>query len=64
MSHHGSAQGVRIARKHLSWYTAGLKDSNPFRAEINRIDAPEVVMAKLSALYRAQQEAAPRPLAA
>jgi len=33
---HGTEAGVRIARKHVHWYTSGLKGAAAFRAEFNR----------------------------
>lgn len=36
LAHYGVEQGVKIARKHLSWYSAGLTNSSEFRASINR----------------------------
>jgi tRNA-dihydrouridine synthase B len=35
---HGEASGVRIARKHLGWYTADLVGGREFRHRINAID--------------------------
>jgi len=35
---HGEESGVRIARKHLGWYTADLAGGAAFRHEINAID--------------------------
>lgn len=36
IAHHGEQTGIKMARKHLSWYTRGLRDSNRFRVEINQ----------------------------
>lgn len=39
---YGDQTGVRVARKHLTWYCAGLKNSQTFRARVVRVDnAPE-----------------------
>lgn len=35
---YGEQTGVRVARKHLTWYCAGLKDSQTFRARVVRVD--------------------------
>jgi nifR3 family TIM-barrel protein len=44
LTHYGRDAGMRIARKHLGWYSAGLPGSAGFRAEVNRIaDADSVV---------------------
>jgi tRNA-dihydrouridine synthase B len=40
LSYHGAHRGLRMARKHLGWYAAGLTDAARFRADINRIDDP------------------------
>ena len=34
---YGDNKGLRIARKHISWYTKGLKNSAYFRAAMNQI---------------------------
>jgi tRNA-dihydrouridine synthase B len=35
---YGDNKGLRIARKHISWYTKGLKNSAYFRAAMNQIE--------------------------
>jgi len=35
---YGEYTGVRIARKHISWYSKGLRDSAGFRRQINQVD--------------------------
>ena len=35
--HHGRERGVRVARKHIGWYVAGLPGAAAFRARVNRI---------------------------
>src|SRR5262249_39135709 len=43
LSHYGEETGVRMARKHLGWYSKGLPSSAEFRAVVNReIDANRV----------------------
>mgnify|MGYP001492350620 FL=1 len=37
---YGAERGYRIARKHISWYTKGLKNSAQFRFNMNQIDGP------------------------
>lgn len=34
---YGSESGVRMARKHLGWYSKGLRHSTDFRTQVNRI---------------------------
>ena len=44
LSHYGTDAGLRIARKHVSWYSRGLPGSAEFRAAVNRLtDAPAVL---------------------
>ncbi len=46
LSYYGEYSGVRLGRKHLSWYSAGLPDSASFRASINKMDkASDVIQA-------------------
>src|ERR1700722_12107085 len=43
LSHYGSETGVRMARKHLGWYSKGLPQSAEFRFAVNReIEADKV----------------------
>lgn len=43
LEHYGTDTGVRIARKHLAWYSKGLSGSAEFRERINRMKDPAVV---------------------
>ena len=36
---YGEYSGVRIARKHISWYTKGIKGSNEFRKTVNTVES-------------------------
>jgi tRNA-dihydrouridine synthase B len=40
LSHHGVDPGVRIARKHIGWYSKGLPRSTEFRAAVNKASDP------------------------
>ena len=51
LSHYGTSVGVRIARKHLGWYSKGLYGSSEFRAAVNRVDDPETVKAMIRAFF-------------
>jgi len=51
LSHYGTDVGLRIARKHLAWYSKGLPGSAEFRAAINRTEAVPQVKALLRAFY-------------
>ena len=35
---YGEESGLRVARKHISWYTKGFKNSAMFRSKMNTID--------------------------
>ena len=47
----GRNAGVRLARKHLSWYSKGLPGSAEFRARMNRLPDAESVFAALDEYY-------------
>lgn len=49
--HYGSEPGVRIARKHMGWYSKGLPGSAEFRAEINRTGDPEAMRRIIADFY-------------
>lgn len=53
LEHYGAYKGIRVARKHIAWYTAGLPGSNAFRDRVNVLDEPDAVRAEISALYAA-----------
>ena len=36
---YGDLTGVRVARKHLTWYCAGLNNSQEFRTRVVRVDS-------------------------
>ncbi|MCH4023695.1 MAG: tRNA dihydrouridine synthase DusB [Acetobacter sp.] len=38
LKHFGEGPGMRLARKHVSWYSAGLPDSAGYRSAVNRMD--------------------------
>jgi tRNA-dihydrouridine synthase B len=48
---YGEDTGVKMARKHLGWYTRGLSGSAQFRNTVNFIDNPHAVMAALTVFY-------------
>jgi tRNA-dihydrouridine synthase B len=48
---YGIDAGVKMARKHLGWYTRGLPGSANFRNMVNFVDDAEAVMAHLRAFY-------------
>ena len=48
---YGEQVGVKIARKHLGWYTKGLHGSAEFRNRVNFIDDAGVVLDELERFY-------------
>lgn len=51
LEHYGEDVGVKIARKHLGWYTKGLPGSAEFRNFVNFIDDPRQVLGELERFY-------------
>jgi tRNA-dihydrouridine synthase B len=47
----GTGPGVRLARKHLSWYSRGLPGSAEFRATMNRLPDAPAVLALIDGFY-------------
>jgi tRNA-dihydrouridine synthase B len=47
----GTHAGVRLARKHVSWYSRGLPGSAEFRAEVNRLVDPVAVLQLIDRFY-------------
>ena len=53
---YGEALGVRIARKHLGWYTAGLPGERALRDIVNETTCAVAQMAAVDAFFDAQAE--------
>lgn len=51
LSHYGKDTGVKMARKHLGWYTKGLHGSAEFRNRNNFVDDADEVMRGLREFY-------------
>ncbi len=49
--HYGRETGVKMARKHLGWYTRGLPGSAEFRNRVNFIDDAGEVIQSLRTFY-------------
>ncbi len=56
LEHYGTQAGVRIARKHLGWYSKGLAGSAEYRAEINQLSDPGQVKTRINAFYTINAE--------
>ena len=61
-SFYGQYLGVRVARKHISWYSKGLRGGGVFRNEINRVETHTQQLAMVCAFF--DRHAKPLGLAA
>ncbi len=63
LRHYGTDAGMRMARKHLGWYSRGLPGSAEFRAAVMRLAEPEAVVRLVDAFYDRviEHQAAPDP---
>ena len=57
ISHYGDDTGVKIARKHVGWYSKGLHGSAEFRTRINQIDQPKAAVSAIAEFYEPRIEA-------
>ncbi len=48
---YGDVTGVRVARKHISWYTRGLVGSSAFRHAMNQLDTVAEQLAVVNAFF-------------
>ena len=53
---YGDYAGCRIARKHIAWYTKGLRGSNPFRQFMYSLDHPEQQYAAVAEFFAQQRQ--------
>jgi tRNA-dihydrouridine synthase B len=51
LEHHGTNPGVRLARKHVAWYSKGLPGSAEFRVQVNQADDAPAVEALIHGFY-------------
>jgi tRNA-dihydrouridine synthase B len=51
LDHYGRNVGVKIARKHLGWYTKGMHGSAEFRNHVNFVDDAAQVLGELERFY-------------
>ena len=54
---YGDKTGVRIARKHLTWYCSGLPNSDEFRSRVVRVDGAAEQIRLTQAYFRRHGEA-------
>jgi tRNA-dihydrouridine synthase B len=48
---YGIDTGLKLARKHLGWYSSGLPDSSDFRAKVNQLVDPQSVIQLIEEFY-------------
>ncbi|WP_321391147.1 tRNA dihydrouridine synthase DusB [Emcibacter sp.] len=51
LEHYGEFAGKKIARKHISWYTKGLRDSAAFRQKVNNMADVAEVLDEINRFY-------------
>jgi tRNA-dihydrouridine synthase len=51
LTHFGRDPGMRLARKHVAWYSRGLPGSAEFRAVMMRLLDPEAVVTLVHRFY-------------
>ena len=51
LDHFGTYTGLRLARKHLGWYSKGLPGSAEFRGRVNRLADADEVREQIRAFY-------------
>jgi tRNA-dihydrouridine synthase B len=55
LNHYGKETGLRIARKHLGWYSKGLTGSADFRVSINQCEDEIIMKQLIHTLYNENQ---------
>lgn len=56
LSYYGAEAGLRIARKHMGWYSKGLPQASAFRAFVNAAADPDKVRAALHEFFQPHLE--------
>lgn len=49
---YGETTGVRVARKHIAWYTRGLADSASFRQAVNRLETTQAQLQAVNDFFQ------------
>jgi tRNA-dihydrouridine synthase B len=55
-SFYGEYTGVRVARKHIAWYSKGQRDGNVFRQRVNHIDSAAAQLAFVRQYFSSLQD--------
>lgn len=58
LSHYGECTGLRIARKHLSWYSRGFPGASTFRSAVNLCDSSELMRGLIEKFFLTAEEKA------
>jgi tRNA-dihydrouridine synthase B len=53
---YGEHTGLRVARKHISWYTKGLAGSAQFRHQMNQLENPDAQLAAVDDFFTQQAQ--------
>ncbi len=53
---YGEVPGMRMARKHIAWYTKGLADSASFRHAMNRLESTQAQLAAVNEFFQQAAE--------
>ena len=56
LEHHGEHRGIRNFRKHIAWYSNGLKDSARFRSHVYGLDRAKRIRAAIADFYAAAMD--------
>jgi tRNA-dihydrouridine synthase B len=59
-SFYGAGRGSRVARKHIAWYTKGLKHSAVFRARMNTLESAPAQVEAVRLFFDGLLDLAPR----
>lgn len=52
LSHYGTDAGVKIARKHLGWYSSGIPRSAEFRSNVNKLGCYKLVKESIKSFFK------------
>ena len=53
---YGEHTGLRVARKHIAWYTKGLAGSAQFRHRMNQLESPAEQLAAVNEFFSEQAQ--------
>jgi tRNA-dihydrouridine synthase B len=51
LEHYGKEVGIKIAKKHVGWYSKGLSNSAEFRVNVNRVDNAQSLSEMIDTFY-------------